>query len=724
MPWRGNTNYAPTYEGWVINFNGYSSTTANTNPSVLNRLVISASSGVNLYFVSNVQMIAAVVFCENNTANVFLTGSSQIVWWLSFELVSGTISTVYGDGVTTHLANVDALGITNTQMIKYPSFSLIQGTLDLYSDNDIFLRYCVDSSNDYFYGYFVVKDMPYTLPPNTGILDSPTILFNFLSEYSREGLIPYTNGMIQTDVFDITATFNKLNVYVNSDTGNLVTGASTSATPPNIAIGVNWAGYYQLSSDVSSSVISGQILSYYNNGSSAKRPYDHDAVIFNTPDYYCITLLNQYPNNIGYTAAQNFPDALAFYVYEWQSGGPITVNITTKNHGAWTNKIYAIMHLGSIISRSPACYLIINQNNEIYQRVLLDNSTTVVMAGLDTRRIVGSKLTGYPVYSSQPPTTVKIAHREAGHLFSNDNMLTGNRNQNVYNLVPEFHFSGGNPAQPAQIDVLSPFNPNIIIEGGYYVIQGSTQSIAGLYVTAGTVDQTLNTRAQAPSFKFVNFDSTQFNPTQSTTFVHGTDNFTIQPIAFNITGGSGFLWSSNNSRLTITTVSPSDPNLTYAPSIINFTNYYFNSVYVLPGTLRNYGNQVPHQPGQTEAVSTSTSPNFNALIFDFSNQATYSGDSYYSSVRFESYLTEESPMLVQTLIFGQYQNYDFALGEYTWQGQTGMRIYFAASMIFCANNKSHFVFYILNNLLPTLKKNISYYSIYLPTLGYFYIFCL
>jgi len=685
MPWRGNTNYATTYEGWVINFNGYSSTpsSTNTDPSELNRLVISVSSGVNLYFVSNVQMIAAVVFCENNTANVFLTGSSQIVWWLSFELVSGTISTVYGDGVTTHLANADALGITNTKLIKYPSFSLIQGTLDLYSDNDIFLRYSVDKSNNYYYGYFVVKDMPYYTTYYTTILGSPTILFNFLSEYSREGLMPYINGMIQTDVFDITATINKLNVYVNSDTGNLVTGASTSDTPPNIAIGVNWAGYYQTSSDVSSSII--KDLSNYNNSSSTKRPYQNDFVIFNTPDYYCITLLNQYPNTIGYTAAQNFPDALAFYVYEWQSGGPITVNITTKNHGAWTSKSYAILHLGSIISRSPACYLIIKQNGEIYQRVLLDNSTTVVMAGLDTRRIAGSRLTGYPVYSSTPPTTVKIAHREAGHLFSNDNMLTGNRNQNVYNLVPEFRFSGGNPAQPAQIDVLSQFNPNIYIEGGYYVIQGSTQSIAGLYVTAGTVDQTLNTRAQAPSFKFVNFDSAS-SPTQST-FVHGTDNYTIQPIAFNITGWSGVLWSSNNSRLTITTVSPSDPNLTYAPSIINFTNYYLNSVTVLPGTLRNYGNQVPHQPGQTEAVSTSTSPNFNALIFDFSDQATYGMDSY-SSVRFESYLEEESPMLVQTLIFGQYQGYDFDLGEYTWQGRTGMSIYFGASMIFCANDTS------------------------------------
>jgi hypothetical protein len=634
-----------------------------------------SKKNTKLYLLSSLDFKYIFVRGEDDSSTIFLVGDSKLVFVSIFFHLRGTISTVYGDGESSKI--VTKLADTTNWRSNYAAFQGYQytssptyfygyylrgGKLELYEPNSIKIPYTYYQkapSDIRFPGYFEVS--------NTGFTSS--IDFYFLTNNRS-----YTDGIIQTDYFNQVG---PLNIRMYSDTGNLVTTSAADNSDHAVAITVTWRGFGQSKGTLKANWPTYLVeIPSYRTGTVWRERSDL-SVLSNSN----ITLKSyQYDEYYGLDGSGGL------YAYLDENimfpAGPLIVKVRGQNG------VPLSLETRLIVAQSSSTYFIIDTTTggpvafySGYDPISLSNIIPKI-AGLDLTLNLGdltdnNTLHFWNTTKLEAASTYQdfyVTNDQGGHIFSRDTII-------FPQYLLTFILDGGSENLPARVDVQelksglnSPVNIDIV--GGYYTIGGNAVSTGGLNLSKGTLDQTRNDLLSSPTFAYVNLD----NSTSARKFIHGHLESVGNPVAFYITGQSGFLWRSGGTGLTITTLY-SALNEQYAPSVIDFKAESLTAdIYIYPGNLSNFS--APMTPDQS------------ALTFSF-NQSL-NGTS--SNIYIRNDLT--NAMCVQTLLLGYYED-----GSWTgWRGTIRIN----RDLVFCGNfnvynNNSSFADVTIYNYLGIIQ---------------------
>jgi hypothetical protein len=389
-------------------------------------------------------------------------------------------------------------------------------------------------------------------------------------------------------------------------------------------------------------------------------------------------------NPIALDSYQSSSDSLISGV-SFTSGGPLTVAVIRQTTNG-DYDAYANPGVRMIWAKSGNTAFTVTSLSNGNQDYLYFNASAVAgyeyqpyIAGLD---LTQSNNLNVNIFDSRHASTnggyfigtglLKIGCAEGGSIFDREDTSITYFYPYYYNSLA---VSGGSVLFPAIIDVRHSIAFDITITGGYYTIGGLVNSLKMLQLGNNcTLDQSLNTSGNSPTFNSINLD--YGSPSQGASkFIHGNYNGSNY-VAFYVSGNNKTVWSSQRSGLTITTINSQGQQA--APGIIVFTYTGFTgSRFVYPGGIDNYGEQantpyVVNNPGKN-------TPDQNALVFDFYNG--YNNDPIYSadSIFIGDLSSLGSTQTVQTILLGTYDDTG------AWNGFRG-NLYFQRDVIFLASN--------------------------------------
>jgi hypothetical protein len=651
-------------DGWQIDLQNNIINTTQTSSGDGGNTNITLGPNTDIYFVNSFYAYKLNIYADDNSSHIFIVGNAGIFYQRTFIHYSGVISTVFGDGTSVKIAFASAaMGLAphNPASILRPyvsfttfyPYTMAGGQLDLYGANDIVL----------IGDAYISDHLKYYVPTFFLVTGNAVINFYFNTFYGPE--IWY--GMIQTDSFSVSS---GITLYTNvwSDIGNLVT-----APPFNYpAIAVTGTGN---SNTPSGGQPTPRTTTY---------PEYRTSIVWNELGNIILQSLGV-TNPIALDRYQSVDRSLASYA-SFTSGGPLTVAVIRQTTNvAYTT--YGTPGVRMIWAKSGNTAFTVTSMADRNQDYLYFNASAVsgyeyqpYIAGLDLTQSTNLNVN---VFDSHHSATnggyfigtglLKIGCAEGGSIFDSAANSVTYFYPYYYNNLD---VSGGSKLLPAIIDIQQLFiGFDITITGGYYTIGGLVNSSKALQLGNNcTLDQTLNTSDNAPTFNSINLDYGSASGSSSK-FIHGRYNGNNY-VTFYVSGNNKTVWSSQRYGLTITTTNSQGQQS--IPGIIVFTyNGSTGSRYVLPGGIDNYGEQantpyVANTPGKN-------TPDQNALVFDFYNGYNNSPINSSDSIFIGDLSGVGSTQTVQTILLGTY--YD----PTSWQGFSG-NLYFQRDVIFLASD--------------------------------------